>query len=588
MTSCISPIIHVFCFLLALLSAKRRKAAWKSLCRLIKPLTHDQKVKLGKAKREAQRVFQPRRIAVGAGIHRLAEHGECGGSRYSMSSTSLKDLAEFGLGVSGYFAHLQGLIFLCFLMTAINIPTMYFFDTDEYRQPGSPSFPFFLRGSGVCTATEEVSVLYSDGNFHTHMRNLCPFSPELGFLSLATVSIAAWFVLFFRKRMEMVMVSLDTSQQTAQDYSVLVHDPDPDATDPDEWKAYFSQFGEVASVTVALSNGALLRAMAERRFIKLMVQYETPDGACVDTHIGGKMAAKRDQASSIASRQMLGLKAGKGDGPKWMATELNTVNASKVLNLAGFGLTQEQWMVQYQSNQSVLETLYQQHFPVSKVFCAFESEQGQRSCLQKLTIGLLPSLFDWRWAPPESRFRGTNELLVREACEPRDVIWENLGKNTWYQRFTQRVICLSYLCLLNFIFALAVWAVKVATGSILLTSCVIAFIDEYAPVVIRQTVDSIEVHVEASHRQWSLMNQMYLFLAFNAALVIYIMTPVEDTLSADNLTQVAEVIVLNSMITPVLRYLEPVTTLRRRVHAPYAPNYIKMKSFFAPEVVDLG
>ncbi len=61
---------------------------------------------------------------------------------------------------------------------------------------------------------------------------------------------------------------IDVAEQTAQDYSVVVKDPNPDATDPEEWRAFFeSHFGPVAYVTVALNNGELLKAIATRRGI---------------------------------------------------------------------------------------------------------------------------------------------------------------------------------------------------------------------------------------------------------------------------------------------------------------------------------
>jgi hypothetical protein len=66
------------------------------------------------------------------------------------------------------------------------------------------------------------------------------------------------------------------------------------------------------------------------------------------------------------------------------------------------------------------------------------------------------------------------------------------------------------------------------------------------------------------------------------------MTPTEDTLSVKSLEQVAEVVFFNSIFTPLVSHLEPLVWFRQRVHAPYTPNYAKMKSFFAPRVVDLG
>ena len=55
---------------------------------------------------------------------------------------------------------------------------------------------------------------------------------------------------------------LDEASQTAQDYSIMVMDPDPDATDPDEWREFFNRFGHVTygsplhTVTVSLCSSS--------------------------------------------------------------------------------------------------------------------------------------------------------------------------------------------------------------------------------------------------------------------------------------------------------------------------------------------
>jgi hypothetical protein len=97
--------------------------------------------------------------------------------------------------------------------------------------------------------------------------------------------------------------------------------------------------------------------------------------------------------------------------------------------------------------------MYSKIYPVTKVYCVFESEASQRECLEKLTLGLVPSLLDVPVIPKELRFRGKNALLVREASEPNDIIWENLGKCSPSQRVFQRLSSLTYLGFISFGFA---------------------------------------------------------------------------------------------------------------------------------------
>ena len=70
---------------------------------------------------------------------------------------------------------------------------------------------------------------------------------------------------FLAKVQNKIVEEADEAEQTAQDYSILVQDPDADATNPDEWQQFFSQFGHVSYVTVAIDNGDLVHKLADRR-----------------------------------------------------------------------------------------------------------------------------------------------------------------------------------------------------------------------------------------------------------------------------------------------------------------------------------
>jgi hypothetical protein len=264
-----------------------------------------------------------------------------------------------------------------------------------------------------------------------------------------------------------------------QDYSVLVQDPDADAKDPDEWRSFFEQFGEIASITVALDNGPLLQALARRRLIKMMVEYESGDSEVTVNALKRLGHEKLSLADLMKKRAEPSVQTQK---PKWMTAELNEVNAASVLNAAGFGLSPEQWLQQWDANQQRIKALYERTYNVTKVICVFESEQGQRNCLSKLQVGLVHGLLDWQSKDgAHLRFRGTNQLCVSEAPEPPDLIWENLGKNTWVERGVQRIMCLGYLGLLNTGFGVLIWFITSRASSTIATTLAISLIDEISP-----------------------------------------------------------------------------------------------------------
>jgi hypothetical protein len=177
-------------------------------------------------------------------------------------------------------------------------------------------------------------------------------------------------------------------------------------------------------------------------------------------------------------------------------------------------------------------------YDVCQVFCAFESETSQRTCLKELTAGLIPSMFDIQTVKDAFLFRGNNQLIVAEAPEAHDVCWENLGTTTRAQLVQQKLGCFVYLGLLNCACALIVYY-SFKTYPTMVTTIIIGMIDEYVPALIRMIVDATEAHGCYSGRQSSIMTQMFLFLIVNSAIVIYMITPVIDTLSPANIQQVS-------------------------------------------------
>jgi hypothetical protein len=402
-------------------------------------------------------------MAMGDGTFRKTEPGEYGGKRYTFDSTSLMNLAEFGLGVAGYFYYLVFAIIVCFVITIACIPQMVYFESNSYRSSCSLDDPdtiacsteprlFVTYGSAVCT-TKAVVV----ANNKTLTSLACPFHIEIAQYGLGSLIFLCIVVFAFKSKVSSLMTAFDESIQSAQDYSVEVCDPDADANDPDEWQTYFSQFGEVASITVGLSNGPLLRALAKRRHIKLMIEYETPDGEQVifPDHKHGDV------------------EAGHGEHLHQRKSTLTGAVKARVKRPA-----LEYWFKAWEANHKVLERLYKTTFDVACVFCVFEMESGQRNCLEKLTVGLIPSMMDLQLGPKEYRFRGHNELFVQEAPEPSDLVWCNLGLATALETMKQRAVALLYLLLINVVCYYAVVFIQNSTGSDLAVAIIIALFDQ--------------------------------------------------------------------------------------------------------------
>ena len=166
---------------------------------------------------------------------------------------------------------------LCLFVTFCNLPSIVYFLSSDYAHP-PPDGAFWLRGSAVCDAIEGTVHVGTLNRTVETIQNPCPFTKKLGTFGMLSVVGLAFFLVAIRCKLSKEMEQMDEKCQTAQDYSILVKDPDPDARDPDEWYQFFSQFGEVASVTVALKNGQFLNDLARQRYVRLMVDYEAPGG----------------------------------------------------------------------------------------------------------------------------------------------------------------------------------------------------------------------------------------------------------------------------------------------------------------------
>lgn len=74
--------------------------------------------------------------------------------------------------------------------------------------------------------------------------------------------------------------------------------------------------------------------------------------------------------------------------------------------------------------------LAQKTYPSSAVFCTFETEQCQRTVLQRLTVGTVRvATNDASTLDPNHVFRDTLVLDVEEAVEPSAIRWKDLHRS---------------------------------------------------------------------------------------------------------------------------------------------------------------
>ena len=127
--------------------------------------------------------------------------------------------------------------------------------------------------SGTYLAQDE-SRFYIDGD-DCALKTACSMDFKLANWDMAMLLFLIIGLFGLSKVQNKIVEEADEAEQTAQDYSIMVQDPDANATSPDEWQQFFSQFGHVSYVTVAIDNGELVRKLAERRLVSRMIAFET-------------------------------------------------------------------------------------------------------------------------------------------------------------------------------------------------------------------------------------------------------------------------------------------------------------------------
>jgi hypothetical protein len=187
------------------------------------------------------------------------EHGDL----YPYFQFSLRSMAQFGLGVSVYLLQLLIIGATSILAGTVMIPLMVKYSTGHKMD--SPDLR--VMGSAVCADPIFVNVTgHCDADCLVNHRESCDVY-GVGVICDMVMSLALFILFYFNMFVENVEDKLDEAIQTAQDYSVVVNDPTPDALDPDEYKDFFNRFGRVRNVTITKKNAVLLHLLLQKKLV---------------------------------------------------------------------------------------------------------------------------------------------------------------------------------------------------------------------------------------------------------------------------------------------------------------------------------
>ncbi|KAG5178492.1 hypothetical protein JKP88DRAFT_273753 [Tribonema minus] len=494
-------------------------------------------------------------------VYRRAHATEEGSHLYPLWGTSVRDLgAQFGLGIGLYFRQLQWLALAALTWGAINVATALYFTLDEYSDGQAGLADWRLTGSAACTRQATVTPEHCNGNSTNATASSttscppetvydCPFAAVQGVTDLAGAGAVVLLAVIFGALTHRQAARIDESVQTAQDYSITVHDPDADADDPQEWYRYFGRFGKVAYVTIARANAPLLALLAERRHLAWQLR---SSGDCIRQKVVKAVAAGSARPRTRTEKQVARLLA--------MTQQIETLLAAPPT-------------------------------PVVRVYVTFELEASQRAALARLGIGAIPAAQDRSTAiATEDRFRGVNVLHVEESEEPSEVVWENLDM-TLGRRLLQRALSTAVTagkCMHDCVAAAAYFMLSALLSSKTQAGAVgVSLVSSALPAVLRAVV-RLERHVNLTHRQNSLISKLLVARLLTSSGVILMGAQWAAWLSEDHLTKVISILISDALMTPAIRLVAASNTPLRRLTAARQHSAEGVRSVVTGSPWDLG
>jgi len=437
-----------------------------------------------------------------------------------------------------------------------------YFDSTDYSANGQAVLPTVsvMRGSAVCDTYQAVCAQASgcgtcsisaagvaSGDGCVAIKS-CEFTPENAYVMLGIAGAFLIANLVMGWQHWKIEVEADEAEQTAQDYSVMVNDPDPDAVDPDEWQKFFSQFGHVAYVTVALTNGKLLTLMAERRAVLRRLGFENGVNKTPDEQIQ-------------------------------FDAEENTrlYNKLSFLQKRSLGLVQQRHRL-LELDAAIQKEAVDGKFVATKVFIVFETEESQRRCLQQMTVGTIPAALDFVGDLRKHLiFRGTNVLDICEAPEPTDVIWENLETPFKHQVIEQTVtntLSLGIVALCGYL----IYAIHEA-GMPGLAAIFISVTNSVMPTALK-AINEQEEHLTQGSKQTSLLLKLVVLRWMTTGFIVLLVRDVATTLDEEFIKKIWAILLADALTTPCLRLLDPGSRLGRYYFSKKAETQEKMNSYF--------
>jgi hypothetical protein len=414
-------------------------------------------------------------------------------------------------------------------------------------------------------------------------------------------------------------VKFDEDEQSAQDYSIIIKHPPPDATNPRKWRKYFEitfPGVEVIAVTCNVDNDLLVKALVKRREVLRRMEVYLESGTDMNIDNLALLAAKE---ARNRSKYFGAIRAFFVPGLPELISILVSLNTrAKVGHLLYCTLLHVYlvplWSETHDKALFSQKGLAQLNYPSTNIFVTFEKESHQRQVLSKLSVG---KRYKKRNDPralehPKYMFEGT-VLNACEATEPTSIRWGDLNV-----RATEKLKQLTFTSILTVaaivVCALGVRAAEDASpgfgaaftisskifhhpslslildfASWFISTFVLSVFNLSFPMLAKYITD-FEGHRNESKLQTSLYIKIAAFRWVNTSIVTTVITPFTNTLSQKQglISQIAAVFFAEIVTTNVIQLTDIPGHIQRHFFAPRAKTQDAMNRCFRGSEVELA
>jgi len=491
-----------------------------------------------------------------------AEPGECEllTKMYHPIFTPQSQMGDFGLGVGLYFSTLSSLIVLMIVAGLINLPNILYFAGPNYSggQETLTGFAGGVKGSAICTETEWVlcpdcgqegfapyrfaEANTTNGVLKFALRNTCDGpTPSQGMVNYGTLLFLIVGIIILNLYLIKQEIRFDEDEQTAQDYSIQITNPENDARDPEEWRKFFKEVFDAHAtvITIALDNDPLIRALRERRECMHRIEINLEPGTSLDQITLSRIAAEVEFSRKCFGKMLAFLTPG--------IPELFGRIAELEAKIRGWA---------------------QLDYPCSNVFVTFETEKEQRTVLEALSVGSYHvRRQNKEKVQKEHLFRKKIMLNVEEPDEPNTIRWADLNLKL---KDILKTLATTTAFSFVIIVLIALLIKEINDWNAAYAAIAIALFNSGFP-EIAKLLTKFESHASESGVQTSLYFKIATFRWITTAIIVSIVTPFTNTLDEDGLiNSVFLILVAEIATTNVIQLCDFAGQFKRHVLAPRA------------------